>query len=117
MSYEDLSRSIEDSNADMNVKLLQVYQKEIIQHCLDKLSPREKRVIRLRYGFSEDNYSIENISSSRYSRTLEEVGCIFGVTRNRIRQIENKYLRKVKNMLIKNFHYLDEDIFHRSKYL
>ena len=53
---------------------------------LDTLTPREEKVIRLRYG----------IDDSR-PRTLEEVGREFNVTRERIRQIEAKALRKLRH--------------------
>ena len=53
---------------------------------LDTLTPREEKVIRLRYG----------IDDSR-PRTLEEVGKEFNVTRERIRQIEAKALRKLRH--------------------
>ena len=53
---------------------------------LHKLTPREEKVIRLRYGLDDGK-----------SRTLEEVGKVFNVTRERIRQIEAKALRKLRN--------------------
>jgi RNA polymerase primary sigma factor len=59
--------------------------REEIDEVLQTLTPREEKVIRLRYGL-DDNYP----------RTLEEVGCEFGVTRERIRQIENKALNRLR---------------------
>ena len=60
--------------------------KERLYTILKDLSDREERVIRLRYGL-DDNHP----------RTLEEVGKEFGVTRERIRQIEAKALRKLRH--------------------
>jgi RNA polymerase primary sigma factor len=53
---------------------------------LDTLTPREQRVLRLRFGLEDGR-----------SRTLEEVGKEFSVTRERIRQIEAKALRKLRH--------------------
>ena len=60
--------------------------KEQIQDVLDELSDRERNVISLRFGITDG-----------YPRTLEEVGKIFNVTRERIRQIEAKALRKLRH--------------------
>ncbi len=60
--------------------------KEQIQDVLSDLSDRERRVISLRFGIDDG-----------YPRTLEEVGSIFKVTRERIRQIEAKALRKLRH--------------------
>ena len=53
---------------------------------IETLTPREQKVIRLRYGLDDC-----------HARTLEEVGKEFNVTRERIRQIEAKALRKLRN--------------------
>jgi len=66
-----------------------VYQemlRERINEVLSSLSPREARIIRLRFGLDCDK-----------SYTLEEVGRKFGLTRERIRQIEGKALRRLRN--------------------
>jgi RNA polymerase primary sigma factor len=65
-----------------------IYQllKEQIDETLDSLNEREKRVLQLRFGLEDGR-----------SRTLEEVGRAFGVTRERIRQIEAKALRKLRH--------------------
>ena len=57
-----------------------------MQDVLDTLNHRERRVLQLRFGLEDGR-----------SRTLEEVGKEFGVTRERIRQIEAKALRKLKH--------------------
>ena len=57
-----------------------------IVDALDKLSDRERRIIVLRYGLDDGRF-----------RTLEEVGRDFGITRERIRQIEAKALRKLRH--------------------
>lgn len=65
------------------------YEKLIIQKLnvtFDTLTPREADIIRLRTGF-DDGHSL----------TLEDVGAIYGVTRERIRQIETKALRKLRH--------------------
>lgn len=61
------------------------YLREQITDVLDELQDREKRVLALRFGLEDG-----------INRTLEEVGKEFGVTRERIRQIEAKALRKLK---------------------
>ncbi len=60
--------------------------KEHLDDVLNTLSPREKRVLQLRFGLEDGK-----------QRTLEEVGKEFGVTRERIRQIEAKAVRKLKH--------------------
>ncbi len=60
--------------------------REQIEGVLDTLSAREEKVLRLRFGLDDGR-----------SRTLEEVGQFFGVTRERIRQIEAKALRKLRH--------------------
>ncbi|MDI7246587.1 MAG: RNA polymerase sigma factor RpoD [Bacillota bacterium] len=60
--------------------------KEQLEDVLDTLTPREEKVLRLRFGLDDGR-----------SRTLEEVGQVFGVTRERIRQIEAKALRKLRH--------------------
>jgi RNA polymerase primary sigma factor len=62
-------------------------QREDIQKALDALPERERQVIELRYGLR-----------GHEPLTLEEVGRAFGVTRERIRQIENNTLKKLKQL-------------------
>ena len=63
----------------------QIYREEI-EAVLQTLTPREEKVIRLRYGLDDNR-----------ARTLEEVGKAFNVTRERIRQIEAKALRRLRH--------------------
>jgi len=60
--------------------------KEQLKEVLDTLTPREEKVLRLRFGLDDGR-----------ARTLEEVGREFNVTRERIRQIEAKALRKLRH--------------------
>jgi RNA polymerase primary sigma factor len=55
-----------------------------LRNCLDSLNDRERRVLELRYGLDDGR-----------PRTLEEVGVVFNVTRERVRQIETQSLRKL----------------------
>ena len=71
---------IEDSNAEANML------REQLISVLSTLTPREEKVLRLRYGIDDS-----------HPRTLEEVGKEFNVTRERIRQIEAKALRKLRH--------------------
>lgn len=78
---------IEDTKtiAPPDVAAQTMLRDQLIQ-ALHKLTPREEKVIRLRYGLDDGK-----------QRTLEEVGREFNVTRERIRQIEAKALRKLRN--------------------
>ena len=60
--------------------------KEQLNEVLDTLTEREQKVLRLRFGLDDGK-----------ARTLEEVGRQFNVTRERIRQIEAKALRKLRH--------------------
>ncbi|MBQ4177176.1 MAG: RNA polymerase sigma factor RpoD [Lachnospiraceae bacterium] len=73
-----------------------VMLKEQIREILNDLSDREQQVLRLRYGLDDNR-----------SRTLEEVGKQMNVTRERIRQIEAKALRKLKRKNIRMRDYLE----------
>jgi RNA polymerase primary sigma factor len=72
---------VSPSEAAMSLSL-----KETMASMLKKLNVREERIIRMRFGFEDGN-----------PRTLEEVGQVFAVTRERIRQIEAKALRKLRH--------------------
>ena len=78
---------IEDEHADApSDHAAATVLKEQILGVLDTLTPREEKVLRLRYGIDDGKL-----------RTLEEVGKEFNVTRERIRQIEAKALRKLRH--------------------
>ncbi|MEE8607771.1 MAG: sigma-70 family RNA polymerase sigma factor, partial [Nitrospiraceae bacterium] len=60
--------------------------KEQTDSALKTLTPREEKIIKMRFGFDDGS-----------QRTLEEVGQLFALTRERIRQIEAKALRKLRH--------------------
>ena len=70
----------------LQMPLPQQLLKEQIDEVLGTLLPREQRILQLRFGLDDGR-----------SRTLEEVGNVFGVTRERIRQIEAKAIRKLRH--------------------
>ncbi len=78
---------IEDKGADSpsNTTAFSVFQ-ERLSDVLGSLTEREEKVLRLRFGLGDG-----------YPRTLEEVGSVFNVTRERVRQIEAKALRKMRH--------------------
>ena len=78
---------IEDRNAPAPPEAATIQlRKEEVANALGTLTERERRVLQLRFGIDDGR-----------SRTLEEVGRDFGVTRERIRQIEAKALRKLRH--------------------
>ena len=78
---------IEDNNATSPSDMAETNMlKEHLVQVLSTLTPREEKVLRLRYGIDDC-----------HPRTLEEVGKEFNVTRERIRQIEAKALRKLRH--------------------
>ncbi|MBN1878500.1 RNA polymerase sigma factor RpoD [bacterium] len=78
---------IEDKNvASPSESVINMNLKEQVQSTLATLTPREKMVLRMRFGIG-----------AGYEHTLEEVGEYFAVTRERIRQIEAKALRKLRH--------------------
>jgi RNA polymerase primary sigma factor len=74
--------SVESPASTANQEML----KEKIEHVLKTLTYREREIIKLRYGLGDG-----------YTYTLEEVGRIFKVTRERVRQIEAKAVRKLQH--------------------
>ncbi|ACM23218.1 MULTISPECIES: RNA polymerase sigma factor RpoD [Thermotoga] len=88
---EDEDSSIEDFVADESVpspkkEAMRMLMREELEKVLKTLSPREAMVLRMRYGLLDGK-----------PKTLEEVGQYFNVTRERIRQIEVKALRKLRH--------------------
>ena len=79
-SSKSIARKIPlyDTNMDM--------LKRRLEDVMDDLSYREREIIKLRYGLADG-----------YTYTLEEVGKIFSVTRERVRQIESKAVRKLQH--------------------
>ena len=79
---------IEDRGAEnpSNIAAFAVFQQRL-DEVLGSLTEREEKVLRLRFGLGDG-----------YPRTLEEVGSVFNVTRERVRQIEAKALRKMRHV-------------------
>jgi len=78
---------IEDKNAIQPIDaMIQSNLRETTTHVLASLTPREERIVRMRFGLGMNS-----------DHTLEEVGQQFSVTRERIRQIEAKAIRKLKH--------------------
>jgi len=83
-----LNKFIEDKNAiSPDEDVMKHNLREVTSSALQSLSPREQEIVRMRYGLNE--------SGKEY--TLQEVGEIFQVTRERIRQIEEKALLKLRS--------------------
>jgi len=82
----ELGDTIPDRNQDVEEEGLKAALMKDISEALASLKPRERRVIELRFGLEDG-----------ISRTLEEVGREFHVTRERIRQIEAKALRRLRH--------------------
>ncbi|MFP4015677.1 MAG: RNA polymerase sigma factor RpoD [Halanaerobiales bacterium] len=76
----------DEETAEPEISVTQNLLKEELDGILDTLTEREKRILELRFGIADGR-----------NRTLEEVGKEFGVTRERIRQIEAKALRKLRH--------------------
>jgi RNA polymerase primary sigma factor len=86
-SDAELGDFIEDVEAPPPVETVaQTMLTEEISEILDQLTPREARILRLRYGLQDGE-----------SRTLKEVGEMFGLSRERIRQLEKEALRKLRH--------------------
>jgi len=84
----ELGDFVEDEAAESPFELAsENLRRENVRRALDALPPREREVIEMRYGLR-----------GQKARTLEEVGRAFGVTRERIRQIENNTLKKLEGL-------------------
>jgi RNA polymerase primary sigma factor len=84
----ELGDFVEDEMAESPFELAsENLRRENVKRALDALPPREREVIEMRYGLR-----------GHKARTLEEVGRAFGVTRERIRQIENNTLKKLEGL-------------------
>ncbi|MFY9926371.1 MAG: RNA polymerase sigma factor RpoD [Streptosporangiaceae bacterium] len=83
----DLGDFIEDADAVVPIEAAAfIMLQDQLERVLDNLAEREQRIIQLRFGLTDG-----------HPRTLEEVGREFGVTRERIRQIESKTLAKLRH--------------------
>ncbi len=83
-SYWDIVKGTDDTNPEKVAK--EKKMDEAIEEVLSSLTDREAMVLRLRFGLDDGE-----------QKTLEKVGKIFGVTRERIRQIETKALKKLRH--------------------
>jgi RNA polymerase primary sigma factor len=84
----ELGDFVEDDAAESPFELAsENWRRENVRRALDALPRREREVIEMRYGLT-----------GQQARTLEEVGRAFGVTRERIRQIENNTLKKLEHL-------------------
>ena len=90
ISDEDDSSELQDFVADKNIDVEESAMHEVLKvniaEVLETLTPREKNIIELRFGLIDGK-----------ARTLEEIAQIYHLTRERIRQIEAKALRKLRN--------------------
>lgn len=94
LASESIESFISDKNSSVEEEYNKIALKKIVSSILPTLTEREEKVIRLRFGIDNDKIL-----------TLEEVGNMMGVTRERIRQIESKALRKLrKNRKLEVFH-------------
>jgi RNA polymerase primary sigma factor len=83
----NLADFIEDQQADAPAEMAaKMMLNSAVEEALEELNPREQAVVRMRFGLDDGQ-----------ARTLEEVGREFGVTRERIRQIESKTLAKLRH--------------------
>ena len=86
ISLNDVSQRLLPYAKDIEKTVYEQQMDEELDNVLKTLTEREEKVIRLKFGFDDG-----------YPRTLEEIGQIFNVTPERIRQIESKALRKLRH--------------------
>lgn len=86
----EMGALIENENAEnAELETVKVSLNEKINQILKKLSPREEEIIKMRFGIDQDR-----------EYTLEEIGKHFGITRERIRQIEERTLKKLRRNVL-----------------
>jgi RNA polymerase primary sigma factor len=84
----ELGEFLEDDDAESPLDTaIETLRREHVRGALEALSARERELLEMRYGLE-----------GHQARTLEEVGRAFGVTRERVRQIENSTLRKLEGL-------------------
>ncbi|WP_242270020.1 RNA polymerase sigma factor RpoD/SigA [Bacillus cereus group sp. BfR-BA-01408] len=84
-SNENFLFTESEKGFDVELSINQIFLREDLEKILSSLTDREYSVLSLRFGLGDG-----------HERTLEEIGCIFGLTRERIRQIEAKALNKLR---------------------
>lgn len=93
-----IGEMVPDQEEDIEKKLDMDFLREELEKVFDTLTDKEECILRLRFGFDTGK-----------SKTLEEVGQVYGVTRERIRQIESKVLRKIRKpkykKMLSDFYY------------
>ena len=90
---ESLLYFIKDDNVDIENEIENKDLKIIIKDILNKLTPREREIIKLRHGLDDLD-----------EKTFEEIGKIFGITRQRANQIANDVYKRIRdNKDLKNY--------------
>ena len=82
---------VDDNSESPDNRVSQENLTEELEKILETLRPREKDVLKLRFGLKDGN-----------KRTLEEIGQLFGVSRERVRQIETRALNKLRKLCRNN---------------
>lgn len=82
---------VDENTASPDSRVSQENLNEELEKILDSLRPRERDVLKLRFGLNDGN-----------KRTLEEIGQLFGVSRERVRQIETRALNKLRKLCRNN---------------